>query len=167
MRVLGLAPCIFFYVPCGHSRMLYSDWTICKVPENRWMDLCWGKKNQSIWYMKLKFQSNHACSRIKLVLKTWWFEMVIQMLKMKNMHIFYKKKFLSYQYYLESSDICSICQKNLSGLKIISWKVDIWSFRKLFFFANLRPSNRRPMLIWYWPCCHFLFLSILVWCYLQ
>lgn len=70
--------------------------------------------------------------------------MVIQMLKMKNMHIFYKKKFLSYQYYLESSDICSICQKNLSGLKIISWKVDIWSFRKLFFLQIWDRQTEGP-----------------------
>lgn len=77
------------------------------------------------------------------ILKTWWFEMVIQMLKMKNMHIFYKKNFLSYQYHLESSDICSICQKNLSGLKIISWKVDIWSFRKLFFFCKSETVKQK------------------------
>lgn len=65
------------------------------------------------------------------ILKTWWFETVIQMLKMKHMPIFTKNYFLSYQYHLESSEIFSICQKNVSGLKNSSWKVDIWSFRQL------------------------------------
>lgn len=67
--------------------------------------------------------------------------MVIQMLKMKNMHIFNKNYFLSYQYHLESSEICSICQKNLSGLINISWKVDIWSFRQHFFCKSETVDN--------------------------
>lgn len=48
MRVLGLAPCIFFIYHVDTPESCYIQ--IRQVPENRWMDLCWKKKSKYLIY---------------------------------------------------------------------------------------------------------------------